>query len=400
MRGLFLLLFLVIGLNAFSQAPKLSDKAQISILTCASGDELYYSFGHTAFRVQDPILNIDVVYNYGTFDFNQPNFYWNFTKGRLLYTLTRRSFETFLFEYELEMRWVKEQLLNLSAEEVNKVFNYLEWNYQPENRDYLYDPLFDNCSTVITTILTENFGEAIEYNNPNKEVEDFGLNLSNDPTFRQLVNSHLPTNSWGAWGINLAFGAIVDKEASLSERMFLPYQALAQIRVTEKNGKSLLDRERFVLDYPEKKSSGSFMTSPLFWFTIVLVFVIAITFLDYKHQNRNTYLDFVLFFISGVAGIVILLLWFATDHVYTKLNFNFLWLFPLNLVAAFAVVKPTFISKKMRTYLWVVLGLLVLTFLLWIFKFQVFSPLNIPLILIFATRYLFLLFQEKLQYTE
>lgn len=398
MRGLLLLFFLAIGLNVFCQAPKLSEKAQISVLTCAAGDELYYSFGHTAFRVQDPVLNIDVVYNYGTFDFNQPNFYWNFTKGRLLYTLTRRSFETFLFEYELEMRWVKEQILNLSIEEVNQVFNYLEWNYQPENRDYLYDPLFDNCSTVITTILTENFGKAIKYNNPNKEVQDLGFNLNNDPTFRQLVNSHLPTNSWGAWGINLAFGAVVDREASLRERMFLPYQALAQIRVAEKNNSPLLYRERFILDYPEKKPSGSFMTSPLFWFMMLLVFVIAITFLDYKHQNRNTYLDFVLFLVSGGAGIIILLLWFATDHVYTKLNFNFLWLFPFNFVAAFTVVKKGFISKKMRNYLWILLGLLLVTILLWIFRFQVFSPLNIPLILIFGTRYLFLLNQQKLQY--
>src|SRR5690606_39873499 len=104
-KHFFYLLFILMGEIVFSQTPQLTERSQISLLTCAAGDELYYAFGHSAFRVQDPALGIDVVYNYGTFDFDQPNFYLNFVKGRMIYSLSRRSFDAFLFVYELEKRW-------------------------------------------------------------------------------------------------------------------------------------------------------------------------------------------------------------------------------------------------------------------------------------------------------
>ena len=155
MKKKFHLLFLfLLSLSLFGQElPKLSQNAQISILTCGAGDQLYSAFGHTAFRVQDPTIGLDVVYNYGTFDFDKPNFYTNFAKGKLVYSLSRRSFERFLFEYEYEKRWVKEQILNLSNEEINTLFSYFENNYLPENRDYLYDPLFNNCSNITGILL-------------------------------------------------------------------------------------------------------------------------------------------------------------------------------------------------------------------------------------------------------
>ncbi|MEM9000500.1 MAG: DUF4105 domain-containing protein [Bacteroidota bacterium] len=378
----FVGLFLVYTIS-FSQIPQLSEKARISVLTCAAGNELYSSFGHTAFRVQDPVLGIDIVYNYGTFDFNKPNFYLNFSKGKLIYTLSRKRFENFLYEYELEKRWVKEQILNLTQRETNQLFKFFELNYRPENRDYHYDPLFNNCSSIVGDILKEQFGNQIDFK---------GSHLGEKSTFRQLVRQYLPSNSWGAFGIDLAFGAVVDRKASVREHMFLPYYAMYQLRNTYKKQNPVVRRERDVLDYNEKVDRGTFITSPLFWFTLFLCFVIAITYLDKKHDNKNTWLDFILFFISGLAGVFILLLWLATDHIVTGQNFNFLWLMPLNLFVGFKVIRrkknfPIWLSK----YLWFALGSMALMLLLWVFKIQILSPLNIPLMLILAIRYLFLL---------
>src|SRR5690606_8433297 len=82
-KTLFTVLFsLLLGSALFSQGIPLTEKSKISMLTCAPGEELYSAFGHTAFRVQDPELGLDQVYNYGTFDFNGPNFYLNFVKGK------------------------------------------------------------------------------------------------------------------------------------------------------------------------------------------------------------------------------------------------------------------------------------------------------------------------------
>ena len=71
----------------YSQGIKLSENAQISVITCGSGNEMYSIFGHTAIRVKDNLSNLDVVFNYGMFDFNTPNFYVKFLKGDLLYSV-------------------------------------------------------------------------------------------------------------------------------------------------------------------------------------------------------------------------------------------------------------------------------------------------------------------------
>ena len=69
--------------NAKSQTLQLSENAQVSVLTCGNGNELYSLFGHTAVRIFDPQTNIDIVYNYGAFDFATPNLDARFSKGDL-----------------------------------------------------------------------------------------------------------------------------------------------------------------------------------------------------------------------------------------------------------------------------------------------------------------------------
>ena len=81
MKKIVFILILLMGSIGFSQTLKLSVYSEVSILTVGPGEELFTAFGHTAIRIKDPLLRIDVVYNYGMFDFNQPNFYTNFVSG-------------------------------------------------------------------------------------------------------------------------------------------------------------------------------------------------------------------------------------------------------------------------------------------------------------------------------
>ncbi len=375
---LVLLSFKLIG----QKAPQLSKDALVSVLTCGAGNQLYSAFGHTAFRVQDPAIGFDCVYNYGTFDFDKPNFYTNFAKGKLIYSLSRRTFDRFLFEYEYEKRWVKEQILDLSREEVNTLFQYFENNYRPENRDYLYDPLFNNCSNITGIILKEEIDDTIVFD---------GSHLKKSSTFRDLVREHISLNSWGSFGIELAFGGITDRVADVEEHMFQPYYAMRQFKNTTRNGRPLVKRERIILNYPESEYQSVFTLSPLFWFLLLLCFVIIITYLDFKHGTRHRWLDFSLFFISGVTGIGILLLWLATDHVVTHYNFNFLWLLPTNLIVAFYLLGRQDKLTWLKKYLWVAFASIGLILIFWVFGVQVLSPLNILLILILSARYLLLL---------
>ncbi|TKD62422.1 DUF4105 domain-containing protein [Flavobacterium sp. ASW18X] len=384
MKRTFYLLILLCLLSfkwTFAQQITLSDKATISVMTCGAGDVLYYSFGHSAFRVQDPAQGIDVIYNYGTFDFNRPNFYLNFTKGKLIYSLSRRSFDRFLYEYELDRRWVKEQILNLTPKETNEMFQFFEQNYLPENREYLYDPLFNNCSSITGVVLKNQFGSRITFKDHH---------LTEQKTFRNLVHEFIPINSWGAFGIDLAFGGITDRKASAVEQMFLPYYAHEQLKNTTIDDQPIVKRERTVLEYPEVKKGSIFITTPLFWFLILLGLVIAITYLDRKHGFRSKILDFSLFFLSGIAGCFILLLWLATDHEVTRFNLNFIWLLPFNTYMAFIVSKSTGFPKWLKTYLLVALGGIVIIILLWTFGIHAISPLNLFLMAALSIRYLFL----------
>jgi len=384
----FLLMVLLLQLQiTFSQLPKLTKNSTISVLTCATSTELYSAFGHTAFRVQDPKLGIDVVYNYGTFDPDKPNFYVNFALGDMQYSLSRRRFEDFLFTYELEKRWVKEQILNLTVDEKNDLFAFFEQNYLPENRDYAYDPLFNNCSTMVADILQNKFGAAIDLKDTHIEAPF---------TFRQLIMQHLNWNSWAAFGINVCYGAVVDRKASAEEHTFLPYYAMYQLRNASKDGKPLLLREREVLNYPEKQAQGYFPTTPLFWIVLLLLFTVAITYLDYVHQTRNKWLDFILFLVTGFMGIVLLFFWVGTAHSGTPNNLNVLWAFPLNLVVAFYLLGKK-LTLWLPKYLWTVLGLMGLLLILWIFKVQILSPLFLLLMVTLGIRYCFLLFGKVSQ---
>jgi hypothetical protein len=364
-----------------SQVRELSPESQISVLTCGSGSDLYTTFGHSAIRVQDPTQGLDWVYNYGTFNFDPPMFYVEFAMGKLYYSLSKQNMPNFLYAYEMENRWVKEQLLQLTPLEKNELFQFLEHNYRPENRDYKYDFFFNNCATKIGDVLQEALGQNLHFNEGHLEKKY---------TFRELIHQNLTTNSWSSFGIDLALGAVIDRTATVREHMFLPLYVMEQLANTTLYKHNLVIRERTILTSVKKEGSGYFLASPLFWILAMALFVLVITYIDFKHNIRSRILDSVLFFITGLAGTLLIFLWFFTDHTATANNFNILWVFPLNLIVGFIIVKKNNAPAWLPKYLLIVLGLLIVTVLFAIFKIQVFSLLAIPLWIMLGVRYLFL----------
>ncbi|MCM4165257.1 MULTISPECIES: DUF4105 domain-containing protein [unclassified Arenibacter] len=380
-RILFIIFFLGPIFHGAAQLRELSPESQISVLTCGSGSDLYTTFGHSAFRVQDPSQGLDVVYNYGTFNFDPPVFYVEFAMGKLNYSLSKQSMPNFLYAYEMENRWVKEQLLQLNPTERNDLFLFLEKNYLPENRDYKYDFFFNNCATKIGDVLQEALGKNLHFNEGH---------LEKNYTFRQLIHQNLFTNSWSSFGIDLALGAIIDKTATLKEHMFLPLYVSEQLNNTTLSENDLVVRERSVLTTVKREEKGYFLASPLFWILAMVLFVLTITYIDYKNHVRSRLMDSILFFVTGLAGVVLIFLWFFTDHTATANNFNILWVFPLNLIIGFFIVKKNNAPSWLPKYLLFLLGLLGLTMFLAVFRVQVFSPLAIPLWIMLGVRYLFL----------
>ncbi len=152
MKKLFLLALLLISLSAKTQT-LLSSKAEISLITCGPYQgELYSAFGHSAIRILDPEFNIDYAFNYGVFDFDQPNFYLNFARGRNDYLLAVYNFSDFKGPYLRDNRYIHEQILQLTQDQKQKIFDFLIWNAQSENRTYRYDYFYNNCSSKVRDV--------------------------------------------------------------------------------------------------------------------------------------------------------------------------------------------------------------------------------------------------------
>src|SRR3954462_15874915 len=96
MKKAVLAILLGLALQARAQTRTLSPSAEISIITCGPWQgEVYSAFGHSAIRVYDPVNGLNDAYNYGVFDFNQPYFYLNYTRGLLLFKLGVYSYPDF-----------------------------------------------------------------------------------------------------------------------------------------------------------------------------------------------------------------------------------------------------------------------------------------------------------------
>ena len=359
----------------------LSDSSQISIITSGPGDVLYEKFGHTAIRVKDD--NFDLLYNYGIFDFDNPTFYADFTKGYMKYKLVKYPFYLALKSAQKNKRWTKEQVLNLTQQQKNDFYTFLEINVLPENASYLYDPFFDNCATKPRDIIKLVLKENLLFN------DDF---VTEDVSIRQLMNKEIHQNTWGSLGINIALGSKLDKIATPNQYLYLPdylFTALENSKVIKNNKEeNLLEKSTILLNF-DKKESKSDTISP---FLVILIFSLIgffITYKDYQNKKRTKWIDFTMFFTTGIFGIVIMYLWFFTNHSTAPNNFNFLWAFAPNFIVAFILLKKE-TPKWVQKYVWVLLLFLVAIPIIWIAKIQLFPLTIIPLLILVGIRYWFL----------
>jgi hypothetical protein len=352
------------------------------VLTIGPGDNLNDAFGHNAFRINDRSLGLDVVYGYGEYDFDTPNFYLKFAQGKLNYQMSETDFLDFYKYYVYFNRTIKEQTLNLSGQEKQELYAYLTNNYKPENRKYLYDFFYDNCATRIRDVAVNSIEDRIAFVTP----ENFEAK-----NFRRLIYDHTGRNTWGSFGIDLALGSVIDREATPYEHMFLPkyiHQFFGNAKLDA--SKPLVKESTVIFKRSETSKSSGFLFSPLMVFGILALLIIYITYTDYKQNKRSKWLDALLFAITGILGIVILLLWFATDHTATAYNYNLLWAFPINLLLIGQLMKVQ-LTDRFKRYLKFLIIMLCLMTLHWIIGIQMYAIGLIPFLVALILRYLFLI---------
>ncbi len=303
----------------------LSPYAQISVLTLDPGSELYAVFGHTAIRVLDHAESIDIVFNFGTFDFDTKFFYLKFLKGNLQYYITKYNFSSLQYELLMEQRSLYEQKLNIPYQAKLKLYHFLD-SLTSINYSYPYEFFLDNCATRVRDVIEMCYSDTIMYNYTN-----FGKSKN----YRELIEPYLYNQPFLLSGMNLILGPAADKIPSQHDYMFLPYylmHAFINARIIRINeiedtisGEPVLLFEAFK-EHTREKKSGLVVTCTF------LMLVIGLTIYETMTQYYTKWVDVVMFILTGLLGLLILFLWFWSSHIELQRNLNILWANPLNLL--------------------------------------------------------------------
>ena len=274
------------------QAQGLSEEAQISLLTCTPGEELYARYGHTAIRVLDPQNRLDLVFNYGIFDFNTDHFYWKFVKGETWYELGATTMPWFMLEYEEEHRLVYEQVLNLNPSQREEIWQALVQNYEPENRQYLYNFVFDNCATRPYLLIQKALGDTIR--------SEYTGNTGT--TYRRFIRRYTGSMTWANAGINLLFGPKADKPMNNEQRLFLPEELMLYMAQAHLSDGTPLVSESEIGSFDLPKTPW-YASWPLGW-AVYFIVVCLISWWDRRRGKRSRWLDIAV----GVPYVLLLVL--------------------------------------------------------------------------------------------
>lgn len=334
----FTLFWMSIPLS-FSQTIPLSEEAQISVLTCGTSNEVYALFGHTAIRVNDKSNGIDVVYNYGAFDFDTPNFALQFVKGNLQYYAVANSYPDFIANYSYEKRSVYEQVLNISAPQKQRLFALLNESLLLENREYTYKFIDQNCTSMAVAVINKAINQEVI-------VKKGDLKTS----YRSILYPYFNNHFYEQLGTSIIFGPKTDLAGTA---IFLPFElkeSLDQIQL----GQSPIVKENNTLLEFKPEPNSSWWNNP-YTYLVVLAFVLLI--------NKKT-TDTVYLASMGVFGIAFVILGFYSTHLELGNNYNILLFNPMLFVLLyFAKVNNTKWMKYTLTINLIALGIYTLLLL-------------------------------------
>lgn len=312
-KKLHYILIFFLSIATFSQTVSLTEQAKVSILTCGTGPESYAMYGHTAIRIQDVALGLDVVYNYGAFDFSTPNFIGRFVKGDLQYFITNESYIDFYYNYQAENREIIEQELALTPVQISQLFEQFNASLYSDDRFYTYKFIDRNCTTMVVDQINNALGR-----------EYIKATISNQ-SYRELLYPYM-SNFYMKLGIQIIFGTKVDQPAT---RLFLPYEFESALSKTKVNGKPI-----------EKSNETIFKARPISVpfnglnsiYSLIGVLLLLALF-------GKKWIPIIYFTIAGLLGLFFSLVGLYSLHEELLWNYNILLFNPLLLVYAWYSYK-------------------------------------------------------------
>lgn len=362
--------FLLFAVSLFASVQLMAGNADISVLTCSPGDEIYSLFGHTGLRYKNDAKDIDVVFSYGYFDFDSPNFVWRFIIGETDYIVGAVPYEMFMEEYEERGAVVEEQYLELTPAQEQELFDVIAWNCRPENRKYRYNYFYNNCTTKIRDQIARVAGGL-----------SYATDTSGKVTFRDELRRLTVSHPWYSFGIDLLLGADIDKPATARELQFIPGNFKRDLDkavvVTEENGAVpfVKDQNRTVVETETPAQAVESRFTPFYVSLLLLLLTFIIMLCEVRSKKTFWLFDTVLLTLQGLCGALLLFMALFSQHPAVDNNWTILLLNPLMLL-----VMPVYLHKlkkhRSMSIAWVQVAFVILFFLSGAFSLQVYpAPL-------------------------
>lgn len=305
------LLFIILSLlfcTPLSAQILLSDSAKLYLLTCTPGTEVWSKYGHTGIRVCDEANKMDIVFNYGIFSLMEDGFYLKFIKGETYYQLGIESYSHFVQFYNKIGRKTYLQELNLTPMQKQQVFDALMVNYQPENRFYLYNFVFDNCATRPYYLLKNALQDTI--------ISSY-QGYANQP-FRSTITHYTGPYSWVDFGINLVFGSKADQPMTNEQRLFLPEELMFYLSEAHlSDGTPLVIHENIA---PFEIDNVPWYADCRFGIALFALLMVLISWWDRKRNKLSWWLDAILCLVYVVLLAIVIFLTFFSVHPLVGFN--------------------------------------------------------------------------------
>ena len=318
MRKLLITLFILISATtwAIPQTKILGDSAQIYLLTCTPGTQVWSKYGHTAIRIMDKPQKLDIIFNYGIFSLMEKDFYLKFVRGETYYQLGIDKYKYFNEFYSSIGRITYWQELNLTQVQKQKIFDALLINYQPENRFYLYNFVFDNCATRPYYLLKQALNDSIY-----SSYQGY-----TGHTFREAITHYTGKNSWVDFGINLVFGQKANQPMTNEQRLFLPEELMNYIANAHLSDGTPLVKSQHIAPFPS--AIVPWYANCWLGIAIFALLILLLSFYDRHRGHLSWGIDLILIIIYLILIALVIFLTYFSCHPLVGFNWRLI-LFPI-----------------------------------------------------------------------
>jgi hypothetical protein len=326
---------------------------EVTLITFGSGGEVFERFGHNALWFHDPRTMQDVAYHWGLFSFSEPGFLMRFLTGDTKYWMGGVDARALIAAEQGRGRPITLQRLNLTPDQAAKLRDFVLWNEQPQHRFYRYDYFADNCSTRLRDALDGVLGGAIR-----QATEGVTTPLSYRRESVRLTDGDAPVQA----GIDIALGRPADVPLTRWASFFIPMRlrdALREIRIAGPDGVGVpLVAEEHMVPLPEEPKAVAELPvsprlAPRYGALGVLLAALVIVMRVMMVSRRSAAWGLALFgsawsLISGMLGVILILAWAATKHVFWAWNENLFLFTPLSLLLIFLIPASILSSRYER----------------------------------------------------